>query len=207
MEVQSGGLVHPYTNIKCQTVLFQLLLAFFEQPLPAAYPPISLCLTLFTKGSYSQYVSVSQICNEALNVLEKLAQPICPTMYIGCLDNSKANQKTIEPGTTEINVKIEDDEPVRTANDMSSEATIDMQPQSEATLFKPCSVVLSPLNAEKSNEIVNGNSIRETINLLKIEVSSPSAKRMKTFNDVSSVTSNMSEAETDMICDFDDSPQ
>lgn len=208
MEVQTESLIHPYTNIKCQASLYKVLLAFFEQPLPVRYPPIGLCLTLLKSGCYSRDISVSQICNAGLNVLEKLAQPICPTMYMSCLNDTQSNQETIESSeTAESDIKIEEEEEEEAAAPTiaseSSETTVILNKEPEISAYKPCSVILTPLNNEKIKQV--GDKSDPTISL-SLEESTP-AKKMRISNEeVDSVKSEMSDTETEMLCNFSDLP-
>lgn len=88
MNIQSGNKEYPYTNRKCEEYLYNILLSFFEQPFTIYSPPFDLSLNIFLNGKKSQNTTITVTCFKGVNVIEKFAQAIYPTLYISSTSNN-----------------------------------------------------------------------------------------------------------------------
>ncbi|KAG5881499.1 hypothetical protein JTB14_001643 [Gonioctena quinquepunctata] len=81
MEISTSKFSNPYTNTKCQAKLYEVLGAFYEQDTLQILPPLQLTLDLFTEGSNHNNRLIAVTCEQSLSNLEKLCQPVCPSLY------------------------------------------------------------------------------------------------------------------------------
>ncbi|XP_018325691.1 uncharacterized protein LOC108737370 [Agrilus planipennis] len=92
LEIQEGKIISPYDNIQCQHAMYDLILSFFEQKYSSVLPPLYVALQIFRKGQSNKNISISSICYKANQVLENFCQPVCPTLYLGNILNTKEDE-------------------------------------------------------------------------------------------------------------------
>ncbi|KAK4871695.1 hypothetical protein RN001_015819 [Aquatica leii] len=83
MAINAGIAEHPYNNANCAVLLYKVLRAIFHQERYCAKPFIQLSIQLFTAGENSKFnKDVTAVCNNSLDTMEKICQPICPTSSV-----------------------------------------------------------------------------------------------------------------------------
>jgi len=83
ISIQGGRILHPYTNSACQSGLYQMLTSIFVQPDYCITPMVQMGIRLIVKGHASTDNNIHLICAQGLHVLEKLCQPVCPSLGLG----------------------------------------------------------------------------------------------------------------------------
>ncbi|KAK4877553.1 hypothetical protein RN001_010059 [Aquatica leii] len=74
---------HPYTNADCVVLLYKVLHALLHQKRYCVKPFIQLFINVLTAGENLNFnKEVTKTCNYSLDTLEKLCQPLCPTLSI-----------------------------------------------------------------------------------------------------------------------------
>ncbi|KAI4464066.1 c-myc promoter binding protein [Holotrichia oblita] len=84
--LNTGRKIFPYITNKIKLKLFESVLALLEY---SNIPPqsISLTINLLKTGENDEDKSVSIVCTKGLNLLEKICQPVCPSLYFTNKDN------------------------------------------------------------------------------------------------------------------------
>lgn len=59
------------------------MISLFEQPYLHLSPPLHLAIHLLNVGQNSKESRIAATCQNGLNKLELLCQPVCPTLYVG----------------------------------------------------------------------------------------------------------------------------
>lgn len=90
LEVITKKVVHPYTIVSCQEMLFDALVAFYEESSLSILPNINVALDILTKARNSKNLKISSVCERGLSFLEILCQPVCPSLYSS--ENSSQQQ-------------------------------------------------------------------------------------------------------------------
>ncbi|KAF5278084.1 hypothetical protein FQR65_LT03600 [Abscondita terminalis] len=84
--IQTKKIGHPYNNANCVVPLYKVMHAIFHQEKYCVRPLIQIAIKLFTNGQNSCFnQDVSSICINSLHTLEKLCQPLCPSLPIPSL--------------------------------------------------------------------------------------------------------------------------
>lgn len=83
INIQGGKTAPPYTNRKCQLLLYRAIISLLEQPYSPVSLPLSFLIHLLNTGHNSKDTEIAVICENGLNKLELMCQPICSTFYVG----------------------------------------------------------------------------------------------------------------------------
>ncbi|KAL3275430.1 hypothetical protein HHI36_020191 [Cryptolaemus montrouzieri] len=79
--IQNGQTQFPFDDEKCQITLYKIIKSMFEQDTVKILPPIQTVLNVFRNGCKDENFDIAAICYDGLNILEKICQPVCSSMY------------------------------------------------------------------------------------------------------------------------------
>lgn len=79
-DIQTGRAEAPYKNPNCQLEMYVVLISFFKQDHVNFSPPIHLAIALLQVGLLSPNAEISKICRDGLDLIEKISQPVCPSL-------------------------------------------------------------------------------------------------------------------------------
>ncbi|KAJ8949299.1 hypothetical protein NQ318_006724 [Aromia moschata] len=82
LDLQTSKPISPYDHPDCEVGLYEVLVAFYEQETLKVLPPLQLTITILNKGISNRNRHIASICEHGLSVVEKLCQPICPSLNL-----------------------------------------------------------------------------------------------------------------------------
>ncbi|XP_072379822.1 proline-, glutamic acid- and leucine-rich protein 1-like [Diabrotica undecimpunctata] len=122
-EIMSSRIPHPYKSSQSQLKLHELLVACCEQETLTDFPIISMTLNILQLSSCSKSKSLAQTCQENLNVLEKICQPIStpfPTFSVQSSQLEYSNVSDSPPNGNGIEQVTNDNIDLTNINDEKS---------------------------------------------------------------------------------------
>ncbi|CAH0547694.1 unnamed protein product [Brassicogethes aeneus] len=132
LNIQSNKIVHPYQNSVCQIMLYKAIVSFYEHETMAALPPIHLTIELLSRGANAQNRFIARICEKGLNTLEKICQPVCPSLYLQIPTQKSQNGEIRKSPDREITEMEEDRNGF--VNDIENEVSPDIPKNDESDL-------------------------------------------------------------------------
>lgn len=167
MNIQGGKIVAPYTNLKCQLLLYRAIISLFEQPFLPVPAPLSLAIHLLNVGQRNSNTAIATACENGLNKLELLCQPVCSTMYIG-------KEKSVENDSHDDVMQLERKEKIRIISDIvikplenaeeEVEELIDSEVASNDIVIKP-----SEINEEEIEDCIESEVVISDIVIKQTE--------------------------------------
>lgn len=88
--------VPPYTNPASQALLFEVLVAFIEDDRLVPVLNIKIALNVLNKGWNCKNPQIAFLCEKGISYLEKLCQPVCPSLQISETFTSKGQENLQE---------------------------------------------------------------------------------------------------------------
>lgn len=83
IKIQSSRPQHPYTDVHCQTKLYEVVVAIYHQNTLSVLPHLHTTLGILNRGANDNNRFIANICSEGLRTIERFCQPFCPSLYIG----------------------------------------------------------------------------------------------------------------------------
>ncbi|KAF5286138.1 hypothetical protein FQA39_LY16421 [Lamprigera yunnana] len=167
--------VHPYTNLKCLNALYNVFYSLFFQENFRIEPLLQTAIRIFSKGSsLHQNQEIATICNGAMNFLEAISQPVCPTLDLP--DHVKNLFQTSNNEPREDNWHDTLNKVVSTVTDMPCAIVTADLPQDNASETPE----LTPHNVPKT-VIVTESPPRSPKSTLPLE---PPLKKIKVLNEI-----------------------
>ncbi|CAG9821763.1 unnamed protein product [Phaedon cochleariae] len=176
-EINTSNLSHPYTNPECQAKLYQVLVSFYEQDTLDILPPLQLTLDILNKGANSYNRHISSVCEKGLSVLEKLCQPVCPSLYSPDMfparqgDDQKEkvfSEEVVEMVTQSAEVEQEESLNVLNGGIVRPETSMEVceTEEQETSLNKSVNIldvcVVRP-PTEKEDEVAEGSEVLQAV--------------------------------------------
>lgn len=94
--------MRPYNNTECQKLVYEVVVAIYDDETLSTYPPLQLSIDLLHRGANSFNRSIASTCEMGLNNLERLCQPICPSILSPILNFNFQELNVHEDSTLSI---------------------------------------------------------------------------------------------------------
>lgn len=197
VSLNTGKKTFPYITNKIRLKLFELLRAMLEY---SNVPPqsISLVINLLKTGENHEDKSVSIICTKSLNILEKICQPICPSLSFSNKDSTLSGHN--ESSNAEFTVTdIEN----RTVNESIAMVTEDLNVSNDSVtnnLLETDAEEVSVSNVDVTQNLMPNESVEEnTENSEKIaQVTSDKVETVEKMQEPAFIYSNKFEMISDV---------
>jgi hypothetical protein len=163
IDIQENRIVEPYTDISCQVKLYEVIISFFNQENIKCLPSIQLAVAVLNRGLNSLNWEISKISSVGLQLLEKISQPVCGTLYIPDL-RPALDQEFSHNNLLHMNIEEENSMCVET--DQENATNCEEHPNNDSNVTKKGIKIISDILINRSNDtdksdIKSGESITE----------------------------------------------
>jgi hypothetical protein len=163
IDIQENRIVEPYTDISCQVKLYEVIISFFNQENIKCLPSIQLAVAVLNRGLNSLNWEISKISSVGLQLLEKISQPVCGTLYIPVL-RPALDQEFSHNNLLHMNIEEENSMCVET--DQENATNCEEHPNNDSNVTKKGIKIISDILINRSNDtdksdIKSGESITE----------------------------------------------
>ncbi|XP_044271906.1 uncharacterized protein LOC123015908 [Tribolium madens] len=155
-DLQISKVVLPYVDPKCQVKLYEVLIAIFSQENVSSLPSLHSLVMIFTNGAKSSNHGIWQMSMEGLDLLEKISQPVCASLYVS---ESKSDQQV---GSSDL-LSLEMDVEVEDNNVDSKVSPENHESDTEKKIHIISDIVISQPKVVQEMEVVENNSVVEEV--------------------------------------------
>ncbi|EFA01004.2 Proline-, glutamic acid- and leucine-rich protein 1-like Protein [Tribolium castaneum] len=179
--LQINKVVLPYSDPKCQVKLYEVLIAIFSQENVHSLSSLHSFVIIFTNGARSSNHRISQMSREGLDLLEKISQPVCASLYV-CEAKSSQQITYFDSLGSEMDVAIDKDDNV--TSEVSQENQAEENGTEEKKIHIISDIVIPPQPEfakaneeivfvdEMEMEVVESNGVDENLAEVRSSVSS-----------------------------------